>query len=66
MKDSAETPEVLAPSFSFTRPNPDWFRSRRQRKARLCERLVTVTNPDGSTTTITYWSDVGYDDTHLD
>jgi hypothetical protein len=53
-----DDPELLAPSVRHTRPRSwDYADS----DHRLIERQVTVTNPDGSTTEVTYWSD-----THID
>ena len=54
---AAKDSEVVGPSFVYTQPDPDWNTRRRQR---LMEHHVTVTNPDGSTTEHTFWTD-----THL-
>ena len=53
MKDA----EVLAPSVRHTRQTEREY----DHTPRLIERQVTVTNPDGSTTQHTFWSD-----THVD
>lgn len=54
MKDAADTPQVVAPSFRHTRPTK---RRDYDHTPGLIERQVTVTNPDGSTTEHTFWSD---------
>jgi hypothetical protein len=55
---SRDDAEVLAPAVRHTRQRK---RCADDCEQRLLERQVTVTNPDGTTTEHTFWSD-----THID